>query len=126
MNGLSWFLTRRLPSTYLTVCYNEIQVSTKKGTSVWNFVLNSVLSNFRHDGSIVEICYQLSSTKVDAQSVINWTIVVGQLTVSPSSDSRPLAYHSDRQALSTARFRRAGLLAKYILELFLKYTVQLF
>jgi len=34
-----------------------------------------------------------------------------KLTVPPSSDARPLVYHSDRQALSTARFRRAGRLA---------------
>jgi len=34
-----------------------------------------------------------------------------KLTI-PSTPSRPLVYHSDRQeALSTARFRRAGLLA---------------
>jgi len=34
---------------------------------------------FYHGMSIVETCYQLSSRKVDAQSVINWT-VVGQLS----------------------------------------------
>jgi len=33
------------------------------------------------------------------------------LTIPPSFDARPLVYHSDRQALSTARFRRAGQLA---------------
>jgi len=50
-----------------------------KGTSLWNFVLNSGLRKFRHGISIVETCYQLSSRKVDAQSVINWA-VVGQLS----------------------------------------------
>jgi len=45
-----------------------------KGTSIWNFVLNSGLRKFRHGISIVETCYQLSSTKVDAQRVINWTV----------------------------------------------------
>jgi len=40
--------------------------------------------------------------------MINWTIV-GQLP--PNSDSRPLVYHTNHSALSTARFRRAGLLA---------------
>ena len=39
-----------------------------KGTSLWNFVLNSGLRKFRHGISIVETCYQLSSRKVDAQS----------------------------------------------------------
>jgi len=34
-----------------------------------------------------------------------------KLTIPPSFDSRPLVYHNDRQALSTARFRRAGVLA---------------
>ena len=33
-----------------------------------------------------------------------------KLTIPPSSDSRPVFYHSDRQALYAARFRRAGLL----------------
>jgi len=50
-----------------------------KGTSFWNFVLNSRLRKFRHGISIVETCYQLSSRKVDAQRVINLT-VVGQLS----------------------------------------------
>ena len=50
-----------------------------KGTSLWNFVLKSGLRKFRHGISIVETCYQLSSRKVDAQSVINWA-VVGQLS----------------------------------------------
>ena len=51
-----------------------------KGTSLWNFVLNSVLRKFRHGISIVETCYQLSSRNVNAQSVINWADVVGQLS----------------------------------------------
>jgi len=50
-----------------------------KGISLWNFVLNSGLRKFCHDTSTVERCYQLSSAKADAQSVINWT-VVGQLS----------------------------------------------
>jgi len=47
-----------------------------KGNSLWNFVLNSGLIKFRHDISIVETCYQPTSIKVDAQSVINWAVVV--------------------------------------------------
>jgi len=46
-----------------------------KGTFLWNFAAYSGLIKFRHDRSIVEMCYQLSSTQVDAQSVINWTFV---------------------------------------------------
>jgi len=34
-----------------------------------------------------------------------------ELTITPSSDGRPLVYHSNHQALSTAQFRRAGQLA---------------
>ena len=30
MDGSSWFLARKLPSTYRTFCYKEIQVSTKQ------------------------------------------------------------------------------------------------
>jgi len=41
----------------------------------WNFLSNSGLRKFRHGISIVKMCYQLSSKKVDAQSMINWTVV---------------------------------------------------
>jgi len=52
-------------------------ISKNKGTSLWNFVLNSGLRKFCHGISMVEKCYQLSSRKVDAQSVIviNWAVV---------------------------------------------------
>jgi len=54
----------------------EILIPSKnKGTSFWNFTLNSGLRKFRH----LEACYQLSSRKVDAHSVMNWA-VVGQLS----------------------------------------------
>ena len=62
-----------------TVLKGNSVISKNKGTSIWYFVLNSGLRNFAHGISIVETCYQLSSRKVDAQSVINWT-VVGQLS----------------------------------------------
>jgi len=55
--------------------------------------------------SIVEICYQFSSTKMDVQTVINWS-VVGHLTIATWSTA--IVYHSDSQALSTAWCRRAG------------------
>jgi len=48
--------------------------------------------------------------------VINWT-VVGQLTIHLSSGARPLVYHSDRQVMSTIRFRRAGSLTRADLEI---------
>jgi len=58
-----------------TVLKGNSVISKNKGTSLWNFVLNSGLRKFRHGISIVETCYLLSSRKVDAQSVINWTVV---------------------------------------------------
>ena len=62
-----------------TVLKGNSVTCKNKGTSLWNFVLNSGLRKFRHGVSIVETRYQLSSRKVDAQSVINW-VVVGQLS----------------------------------------------
>ena len=50
-----------------------------KATSRWNFSPNSGLRKFLHGISIVETCYQLRRRKVDADSVINWS-VVGQLS----------------------------------------------
>jgi len=63
-----------------TVLYGNSCTFKNKGTSLWNFAPNFGLRKFRHGISIVEACYQLSSRKVDAQSVINWT-VVGQLSL---------------------------------------------
>jgi len=76
MNESGWFLARQLPSTYPTVCYKEIQVPSKiRVLPSGTFSPNSGLRKFRHSMSIVESCYQLSSRKVDAQNVINWTVV---------------------------------------------------
>jgi len=78
-------------------------ISKNKGTSLWNFVPNSGL-NIRFGISIVETYYQLSSRNVDAQSVINLT-VVGHLVDSTSELRRSTAvvYRSNHQALSAAR-----------------------
>jgi len=62
-----------------TVLKGNLVISKNKGTSLWNIVLKSWLRKFRHGISIVETCYQLSSRKEDAQSVINWA-VVGQIS----------------------------------------------
>ena len=61
-----------------TVLGGNSGISKNSGTSLWNVAPNSGLRKFRDDRSIIEICYQISSKKVDAQSVINWTFV-GQL-----------------------------------------------
>ena len=47
----------------------------KKGTSLWNFVPDSGLRKFCFGVSTVEACRRLSSRKMDAQTVINWTVV---------------------------------------------------
>jgi len=47
-----------------TVLKGNSVIFKHKGTSLWNFVLNSALRKFRHGISIVETCYQLSSRKV--------------------------------------------------------------
>ena len=60
--------------SYIVLKGNSV-ISKKKGTSLWNFVLNFGLRKFRHGLSIVETCYRLSSRKVDAHNVINWAVV---------------------------------------------------
>jgi len=59
--------------------FKEIQVPPKKGTSSGGLPQTLNFKKFCHNGMIVEKSYQLSSTKVDTQSMINW-IVVGQLS----------------------------------------------
>jgi len=68
-----------LPPVLHCVKRKLVYLHKNKGTSHWNFVLKSGLRKFRHGISMVETCYQLSSRKVDAQSVIDWA-VVGQLS----------------------------------------------
>ena len=48
-----------------------------KDISPRNFFLNSGRKKFRNGISIGETCFQLSSRKVDAESVIKWTSVIG-------------------------------------------------
>jgi len=64
----SWFLTRRLPLSYPTLCHEEIRVSPKiNGTSVCDFRPNFGLRKLSHGALVVATCCQLSSTQVDAQ-----------------------------------------------------------
>ena len=127
-----------------TVFYANSGIYKNKGTSIWDFF--SKLWTFKIPPRQIDrrACYQLSLTKVDPQSVINWT-VVGQLSWQylrpPTLDHcslykslfsensvatqkhnsasintnkiqyRMQVYRRDRQALSTARFCRAGQLA---------------
>ena len=105
VEGLIWFLERRLLSTSPTLCFKETQISAKQGHFLLKlFFLNSGLRKFRHGISIVETCYQLSSSKLDAQSVINWT-VVGQLSWqylrAPTLDRSSLSQWSSSSVYST-------------------------
>jgi len=87
----SWFLAWELPSTSTILCYKEIQVPSKISVRpFWYFARNSSLKKFRRNISIAEACCQLSSRKLDAQSVIN-LVVVGQ-QVDRRSDARPLYF----------------------------------
>ena len=89
---------------FYTVLKGNSIISKNKGTSLWNFVLNSGLKEFRHGILIVETCYQLSSRKVDAQSVINWA-VVGQLSRlyprAPTLNHYSLSHRSSSAVYST-------------------------
>ena len=60
-----------------TVLKGNSDISRNKGTSVWNFVPNSGLTVYRilPQHSDRGNWYRLSSKEVDAQSVINWTVV---------------------------------------------------
>ena len=82
LNESGWFWAWKLRSSYPTLCCKEIRVSPKISVLPSATLLqpNSGLREFRHGMSVVETCRQqlLSSRKVDAESVINWT-VVGQL-----------------------------------------------
>jgi len=75
MNESSWFLAWELFSTYPACILRKFGYLQSKSTFFWNFVPNSRLRKFRHGISIVEAFYQLCSTKMDAQNVINWTVV---------------------------------------------------
>ena len=101
MHGSSWVLAQS--SACPRLCSNKIQESTK----------------YRY--CPVQLCPQLTTRKlsprsVDHRSVLSTQLKKGgrserhkldrrrsaELTIPPSSDARPLAYHTDRQALSTA------------------------
>jgi len=69
MDRASWF---SFDISYTV--FKEIQSPAKVRLPLWNFVVNSGLRKFRHGISIVKTCYQPSSTKVNAQSLINWAI----------------------------------------------------
>jgi len=87
-----------------TVLKGNSVICKNKGTSLWNFAPNSGFRQFRHGISIVETCYQLSSKKVDAQNVINWS-VVGQLSWqylrAPTLDHYSSSHRSSSAVYST-------------------------
>ena len=79
LNESNWCLTWELPLSVLYCVKRKFDYLQKyKNISLWNFFLNSGLRKFRQGIIDRRTCYQLSSRKVDARSLINWT-VVGQL-----------------------------------------------
>jgi len=79
LNESSFFLRVSFLPPVLHCVNRKFGYLQNKGTSLCNFVLNAGLRKLRHGISIVETCYQLSSRKLDAKSVINWA-AVGQLS----------------------------------------------
>jgi len=70
LDRLSWFFGMDVSfNLSYTVLQGNSGISKYKGTSLWKFVLNSALRKFCHGRSTV------AKTKVDAQSVTNWTVV---------------------------------------------------
>ena len=102
-NGLFLAWWRRLPSILLCVVRNSCIYRIKR-ISHWIFVPNS--ENFAVPGaSIVSVCCQLGSAKLGAQCE---QLDRRRRSVYSTCDGRRLVCHTDRQRLSTARFRRAG------------------
>ena len=103
-NRASFWHLSSIPSAVLHCVKTKFGYLQNKAISIWNFVLNSGLRKFRHGISIVETCYQLSSRKVDAQSVINWA-VVDQLSryypPAPTLDHCSLSHRSSSAVYST-------------------------
>jgi len=111
LDGSSWFLACRLLWIDPTLCFKQIRVCSKmspSGTLLQTLDVARFATAYCYyyaafnapcfghkDGEShaqdVESCYQLSSRKVDARSVINWAIVV-QLIILPSSEARPLLF----------------------------------
>ena len=94
--------------SYAVIYWNS-GIYKNKGTSLWNFFLNSWLRQFRHGISIVEPAIEEMWTLRSwwtGQSLINWVD-----NTSEPRRSTAVVCRRDRHALSTARFCRAGQLA---------------
>ena len=95
--------------SYTALKVNSV-IYKNKGTSLWNFVLNSGLlaSVYRSSKRVIDLARRrwrrAERDKLGRRRSTKMTIL-------PSSDARPLVYHSNHQALFTAQFRRAGQLA---------------
>jgi len=97
-------LVWELPSSCPTLRLKEIIVSPKIRVLSSGTVSQTPTKKISPRHIIVEKCYQLSL--IDVLNRCRST----KLTIL-ACDDRPLLYHSDHQALSTARFRRASKLA---------------
>jgi len=110
LDGSSWFLARELPSTCHTLCFKEIQVSGK----IRYFPLEVFLKlGFKHFATAYRSSNVLPTSSIEKggrshrdKSDRRWST---KLTIprTPTLDRCSLS-HGDHEALSTARFRRAG------------------
>ena len=107
-NKTAWFWHGSFLRPILHCAIRKFGYLRNKCNFLLNFAPNSGLRKLRHGISIVETCYQLSSRKVDAHSVINWT-VVGQLRWqylrAPTLDSCSLSQWSSWSVYSTITSR---------------------
>ena len=111
MNGLIWFWHGGFCRPVLHCDLRKLGYLQKQGYFPLIFLLNYGLRKFPPRGtSIVERAINLVREKVDAQSVISWTIVC-QLSWQYFRRSTTVFYRRDHRTLSTARFCRAGQLA---------------
>ena len=63
----SWVLVWGILEPALQYVIRKFGYLQNKGTSLWNFLQTLDLRKFHHFTSLVTVCCQLSSTKVDAQ-----------------------------------------------------------
>ena len=120
-------------SVCVSVCLSQVGVLTKRmNESSWfwegNFlppILHCVLRKFGYlqnkdtspTGTLSQTPdLEISPLHTDRRNVLSTKLDKdgrrsAKLIIHPSSDCRPLVYHTNHQALYTARFRRAGLLA---------------
>ena len=103
------FVAWEPPSTYLILCKKEIRVSPKirvlpSGTLFQTPDFKKFAWAYRSSKRVIDLARE-RRTRSESDKLGRRRSK--KLTVPPSSDARPLVYHSNHQTLSTAQFRRA-------------------